>query len=329
MKRILNSLFDHQKLSVEQAREVLIKISKEEYNPAEVASFITVYLMRGISLEELKGFRDALIELAIPLDVRGQSVIDLCGTGGDGKNTFNISTLASFVVAGAGYKVVKHGNYGVSSVSGSSNVLESLGYSFTNDNDTLLRELDRSNICFCHAPLFHPALKGVGPIRRQLRVKTFFNMLGPLVNPARPNHQLVGVFNLKIAKLYKYLFENDAHDYAIVHSLDGYDEVSLTGKTLVLKPEEERLMYPHEFDARVLKQEEIFGGDTIEEAVSLFKDIIQNKGTEAQEKVVLANAALAIQTFDRTKDILTCQDEAREALKTGAAFQALNNLLKN
>lgn len=323
MKKILNQLFEHEKLTKEQAKEVLINISKSAYNDAQVAAFISVYLMRSISIEELQGFREALLELCISMDTGGQDAIDLCGTGGDGKNTFNISTLSSFVVAGAGYKVTKHGNYGVSSVCGSSNVLEYLGYKFTNDTDELNRQLDNANICFLHAPMFHPALASVGPVRRQLGVKTFFNMLGPLVNPAQPNHQSVGVFNLKLARLYQYLHTDLDKKYSIIHALDGYDEISLTGKTKIINNDEEFLASPKYFGLPTYEAEDIFGGDTIESAAKIFVNILDGDGTKAQIDVVLANSAMAIQCFDKNKDISDCVSEARESIVNGKAKQAL------
>jgi len=323
MKKILNQLFEHEQLTKEQAQEVLTNISKNEYNNAQVAAFISVYLMRGIAVEELQGFREALLELCIKVDTEGQDTIDLCGTGGDGKNTFNISTLSSFVVAGAGYKVTKHGNYGVSSVCGSSNVLEYLGYQFTKEQDVLKSQLDKANICFLHAPLFHPALASVGPIRRQLGVKTFFNMLGPLVNPSMPNHQSVGVFNLKLARLYQYLHESINKKYSIIHALDGYDEISLTGKTKVITNKYDFLAPPSYFGLATYSPEDIFGGDTIESAAKIFVDVLDGKGTNAQNDVVIANSAVAIQCFDQEKPIDDAVDEARESLKSGKAKRAL------
>lgn len=327
MKKILNQLFEHEKLTKDQAKEVLINISKNVYNDSQVAAFISVYLMRGISVEELQGFREALLDLCIPIDIEGQDAIDLCGTGGDGKNTFNISTLSSFVVAGAGYKVTKHGNYGVSSVCGSSNVLEHLGYKFTKEADILKKQLDESNICFLHAPLFHPALASVGPIRRQLGVKTFFNMLGPLVNPAQPNHQSVGVFNLKIARLYQYLHEDLDKKYSIIHALDGYDEISLTGKTKIINKNEEFLASPSYFGLPTYEAKDIFGGDTIESAANIFVSILDGKGTQAQEDVVIANSATAIQCFDENKPISDCVAEARTSLQSGKAKAALRGIV--
>ncbi|MDF1698724.1 MAG: anthranilate phosphoribosyltransferase [Saprospiraceae bacterium] len=326
MKKILNQLFEHEKLSKTQAKDVLINISKNAYNEAQVAAFISVYLMRGISVEELEGFREALIDLCIRVDTQGMDTIDLCGTGGDGKNTFNISTLSSFVVAGAGYKVTKHGNYGVSSVCGSSNVLEYLGYTFTNKPDELLKQLDKANICFLHAPLFHPALASVGPIRRQLGVKTFFNMLGPLVNPALPNHQSVGVFNLKLARLYQYLHEGLDKKYSIIHALDGYDEISLTGKTKIISNKEEYIANPGYFGLPTYRPSDIFGGDTIESAAGIFMNVLNNECSQAQKDVVTANSAIAIQCFDQNKDIESCVQEAVESIESGRAKEALNKI---
>jgi anthranilate phosphoribosyltransferase len=328
MKQILNQLFDHQKLSRDQAKTVLINISQNAYNASQLAAFISVYLMRNISVDELSGFRDALLDLCIKVDFEDLPVVDLCGTGGDNKNTFNISTLASFLVAGAGYHVTKHGNYGVSSVSGSSNVLEYFGFKFTNDLDTLHRQMDKANICFLHAPLFHPALKSVGPIRRELGVKTFFNMLGPLVNPAQPQHQSVGVFSLKLARLYQLLHEQTHKMYAIIHAIDGYDEVSLTGPIKLITNHIEQLVDPDYFGLPKYSQTDIFGGATVDEAAKIFINILDNQGTQAQNDVVIANAALAIQCFDQTKNIIDCVAEASESLKQGKAKTAFATLLK-
>jgi len=246
-----------------------------------------------------------------------------------GKNTFNISTLSSFVVAGAGYKVTKHGNYGVSSVCGSSNVLEHLGYTFTNDTDQLKRQLDKSNICFLHAPLFHPALASVGPIRRQLGVKTFFNMLGPLVNPARPTRQSVGVFNLNLARLYAYLHEGLDKNYCIIHALDGYDEISLTGKAKVINNSGEYIVESEHFGLPQHRQEDIFGGDDIASAAKIFLQLLKNESTTEQKNAVLANSALAIQCFDPAKDIKDCVAEASVSIESGAAFTAFEKLVNN
>lgn len=327
MKKILNKLFDHQSLDESEAREILIRISASEFNDAQIAAFISVYLMRNISLQELSGFREALLDLCVKVNIDGSNAIDLCGTGGDGKNTFNISTLSSFVVAGAGYRVTKHGNYGVSSICGSSNVLEYLGYKFTNDSDVLNRQLDASNICFLHAPLFHPALKSVGRIRKELGVKTFFNMLGPLVNPVQPKQQLVGVFNLQLARLYSYLHQSLDKSYCIVHSIDGYDEVSLTGGVRLINSKEELLVSPKYFDKVQLNPNQIFGGDTIESAADIFVKVLSGNGTDAQCAVVEANSALAIQCYNPNRSIEDCLLESKESLQSGKAKKSLDQLI--
>ena len=325
MKNILNRLINHEKLNKEEARSVLVAISEGAYNSSQIASFITVYMMRSIGLEELEGFRDALLELCVPLDVSDYNTIDLCGTGGDGKNTFNISTLASFVTAGAGVKVTKHGNYGVSSISGSSNVMEQLAIKFSNESDFLKRCLDEAGICVLHAPLFHPAMKNVAPIRRELGVKTFFNMLGPMVNPAFPKNQLVGVFSLELARLYAYLYQKGTKNFAILHAMDGYDEVSLTGPVKMISNQAENLLTPQTFGVNQISQSDIYGGETIEASAQIFSNILSGHGTPAQNNVVCANAALAISTVEQC-DISKGFEKAKESLESGNALQALKKL---
>ena len=325
MKNILNRLINHEMLSKEEAKNVLVNISNGSYNPSQIASFLTVYMMRSISIEELSGFREALLELCIRVDLSNYNTIDLCGTGGDGKDTFNISTLASFVAAGAGIKVAKHGNYGVSSISGSSNVMEKLGVKFSNDNDFLKKCIDEAGICILHAPLFHPAMKNVGPIRKELGVKTFFNMLGPMVNPSFPKNQLVGVFNLELARIYAYLYQNTKVNFTILHSLDGYDEISLTCPTKTISNTMEGILKPEDFGVKLLLQSEIEGGKTIEESAQIFTTIISGKGTEAQNNVVCANAAMAIATVTKC----TPQEGfelAKESLLSRKGLLALNKL---
>ena len=298
MKTILNRLINHEVLSKEEAKTILVNISAGNYNPSQIASFLTVYMMRNITIEELAGFREALLELCIPVHLSQYNTIDLCGTGGDGKDTFNISTLASFVTAGAGIKVAKHGNYGVSSISGSSNVMENLGIQFSNQQDFLEKCIDQAGICILHAPLFHPAMKIVAPIRKELAVKTFFNMLGPMVNPSSPQNQLVGVFNLELARMYSYLYQDTTTNFTILHSLDGYDEISLTGNTKMISNKEETIIKPEDFGLRILQQGDIQGGTTIEASAALLLNIISGRGTEAQNNVVCANAAIAIATVE-------------------------------
>lgn len=326
MKEILNRLINNQTLSKDEAKEVLTGLATGQYNNSQIASFLTVYLMRAIRVEELEGFRDAMLELCNPVDLAGYNSIDVCGTGGDGKNTFNISTISSFIVAGAGVNVAKHGNYGVSSVSGSSNVLEFLGCKFSGDADIMKKSMDASGICFMHAPLFHPAMKNVAPIRRELGVKTFFNMLGPMVNPAFPPNQLVGVFSLELARLYGYLYQNTTKNFSIVHSLDGYDEVSLTSDFKLISQKEESLVSPLDLGCQTLTQESLHGGETIEDAAIIFNSILSNKGTSAQSNAVLANAGLAISTVKRIP-IKEGIFEATEGLKSGKALQSFKNFL--
>lgn len=325
MKTLLNRLTQHEQLSKEEARQVIINIADGQYNPVQIASFLTVYMMRSISLEELEGFRKALLELCIAIDLSDFDTIDLCGTGGDGKDTFNISTLSSFVTAGAGIKVTKHGNYGVSSGCGSSNVLEALGIKFSNDQDFLKRCVDQAGICILHAPLFHPAMKNVAPIRRDLRVKTFFNMLGPLVNPAFPKNQLTGVFNLELARLYHYLFQKTETNFTVLYALDGYDEISLTGATKAFSQNSERVLTPQDFGVLPLAANEIAGGDSVESSAAIFMNVIQNKGTQAQAQVVCANAGMAIATALNLTP-MEGFEKAKESLESGNALSALQKL---
>ena len=329
MKAILNKLFEQQRLTLSEAKEVLIQMASEKYNAAQMASFLTVYLMRPISVDELAGFREALLELAIKIDLSEFNTIDLCGTGGDGKNTFNISTLTSFIVAGTGNKVAKHGNYSASSVSGSSNMLEHLGYKFTKDDSILKSQIDKANICFLHAPLFHPAMKAVGPVRRELGMKTFFNMLGPLVNPSSPQNQMVGVFNLEVARVYNYLLQETNQNYGIVYSVDGYDEISLTSGFKLFTKENEQMITPEELGLKRLNQSEIYGGESVEESAQIFISILDGNGTEAQNNTVLANAAFALKTLDSTKSFETAFEEAKEALLGLKAKECLSRLINN
>ena len=327
MKKILQKLFQQQYLTAAEASQILGDISEGKYNAFQVCSFLTVFQMRSITVDELVGFRNCLRERCIAIDLREFDPIDLCGTGGDGKDTFNISTLASFVVAGAGYKVAKHGNYGVSSVCGSSNVMEQLGYQFTNNTDTLKRQLDQSGITFLHAPLFHPAMKEVSPIRKNLGVRTFFNMLGPMVNPSLPKKQLVGVFSLQLQRYYKYIYEQEELAYRIVHSMDGYDEISLTEKAKIISPTEEYLLDPSAVIDNKLHQSDIHGGTTIENAVDIFRTVLSGQGTPAQNAVVCANAGMAIHCFKPATSYQSCFEEAHQSLLGGYAQKSLQKLL--
>jgi anthranilate phosphoribosyltransferase len=327
MKEILNDLIDHRSLTKETARQVLVDLTSGKFNLSQTAAFMTVYMMRSITVDELQGFRDAMLEqcIAVKFDA---PVMDVCGTGGDSKNTFNISTLSSFVVAAAGQPVAKHGNYGVSSACGSSNLLEYFGYKFTNDIDELRRSLDRSNICFMHAPLFHPAMKNVAPIRRELGVKTFFNMLGPMVNPAFPSRQLVGVFSLELARQYGYLYQETDKDFVILHSIDGYDEVSLTGPFKYFYNGGEKLSNPEDLGLKKLSLTDLKGGDSVEESAKIFMQVLEGKGTEAQNSAVIANAAMALYAGHQSEGVSSAIGRATEALKSGRALLTFKKLLE-
>lgn len=327
MKKILQYLFGHKTLTREMAKEVLLNISRSVYNEHEVTAFMTVFLMRSITIDELQGFRDALLELCVPVDLKPWSTLDIVGTGGDGKNTFNISTLACFIVAGAGQKVAKHGNYGATSVSGASNVMEQLGYKFKNNNEALRKEVDEAGICFLHAPIFHPALKAVGAIRKNLGVRTFFNMLGPMVNPAAPEFQLVGVYNPEMARIYNYLLQQTGRAFTIIHSLDGYDEISLTSDTKVITNMGERVMTPQQLGKRSVSAADIFGGNTPEEAAKLFVKILKGEGTWAQNAVVLANAAMALHCTGHYKNYEAAWTASVQSLESGNAQQVLQKLI--
>ncbi|MBC7615456.1 MAG: anthranilate phosphoribosyltransferase [Pedobacter sp.] len=327
MKKILNHLFENKTFSREEAQRILTSIAMGEFNSSQIAAFITAYGMRNITVYELQGFRDAMLDLCLKIDLSDFELVDLCGTGGDGKDTFNISTLASFVVAGAGYKVAKHGNYGVSSGCGSSNVMEFLGYTFTNDESTLKRSLDQAGICFLHAPLFNPAMKTVAPIRKELGVKTFFNMLGPMVNPAQPKNQIIGVFSLELARLYAYLYQQTDKNYTIIHAVDGFDEISLTCDFKTFSKNGETLNKVSDLGFEEIAEKEIQGGDTVESSAEIFINVLNGKGTDAQTNVVLTNSALAIQTIKETMAFADCYYEAEESLSTKKALKSFKNLI--
>lgn len=327
MKKILQYLFEYKTLSQQQAKEVVINIGKGLYNETEITAFITVFLMRSITIDELQGFREGLLELCVPVDLNGFQVMDIVGTGGDGKNTFNISTLSCFIVAGTGQKVAKHGNYGATSVSGASNVMEQLGYKFKNNNEQLTKEVAEANICFLHAPLFHPALKTVAGIRKNFGLRTFFNMLGPMVNPALPAYQLVGVYNLEMARIYNYLLQQSGRPFTIIHSLDGYDEISLTNDTKVITNKGEKVHTPEELGKRMVSPQDIYGGNSVDEAAKIFKSIIKGEGTWAQNAVVLANAAMALNCTGNFATYNEAYHAAVESLESGRAYQCLEKLI--
>jgi anthranilate phosphoribosyltransferase len=328
MKELLTKLIECQKLTFEESRSLMYGIANNEMNEAQIASVLTSFLIRPISIEELQGFRQALIDLALGVNLNDGYGIDMCGTGGDGRNTFNISTVSSFVVAAAGYPVIKHGNYGASAISGSSNVMEHLGYRFSNDESRLQSELDKTGICFLHAPLFHPALKAVGPVRKQLGIKTLFNMLGPLVNPANPEYRVSGVFSPETGRIYSYFLQSEKKKFIVLHSLDGYDEVSLTSPVKIFSPEGETLLNFFEYGFERVHPDAIAGGKTIEESGSIFMSVLKNSSSPAQRSVVIANSALAIKCIDPSRSLSECACAADEALKSGKASEIFRKLIE-
>jgi anthranilate phosphoribosyltransferase len=327
MKKILQHLFEHKTLTRAQAQEIMLNIARNAYNETELAALMTVYLMRSITIDELQGFRDGLLELAMPVNLDGYEVMDIVGTGGDGKNTFNISTLACFIVAGTGRKVAKHGNYGASSVSGASNVMETLGYRFGTDEGKLKKELDETGFTFLHAPQFHPALKAVAQIRRNLGFRTFFNMLGPMVNPAKPQFQLVGVYSLEMARIYNYLLQQTGKPFTIIHSLDGYDEISLTNDTKVITNKGEKIFSPEQAGKRSVAPADIQGGGTVEESAKIFAQVLKGKGSWAQNAVVLANAAMALHCTGEFPVYDDAYNAAVESLESGKAYSCFQKLI--
>lgn len=328
MKEILYKMFEHKSLSREEARGVLLNISEGKYNECQLSAFMTVFLMRSITTEELAGFREAILEKRIAVELDRDGAIDIVGTGGDGKNTFNISTAACFVVAGAGFRVIKHGNYGASSVSGASNVLEQHGVKFTADVSRLQVSLEQCGVAYLHAPFFSPALKSVGGVRQSLAVRTFFNMLGPLVNPVLPQYQLLGVYNLKLSRLYNYIYQESGVNYSIVHSLDGYDEISLTSPFKVINTTRERLYTPEQLRFSRVAERELCGGTTVREASRIFDAVLAGKATQGQEDCVVANAAFAINTLRPDMPLEEAILTARDSVKSGKALQTFRKFVE-
>jgi anthranilate phosphoribosyltransferase len=324
MKKLLEKMVEHQYLSRTEARDVLLNIADGKYNDCQLSAFMTVFLMRAITTDELTGFRDAILERRLPVDFGPIKAIDIVGTGGDGKNTFNISTCTCFVVAGTGRKVIKHGNYGASSVSGASNVLEQHGVKFSSDIDLLAKSVEEAGVAYLHAPFFSPALKSVAPARKALGIRNFFNLLGPLVNPMMPKHQLLGVYSLKMLRLYRYIAQNEGINCTIVHSLDGYDEISLTSPFKVSSASGEYIYTPEQLGFSTAAQRELWGGETVAEAAAIFDNVLANKATDAQKNCVLANAVFAINTLDPEVSIAEAINQARTSIESGAAQHAFN-----
>ncbi len=327
MKEILQYLFNHHTLSKSEAKAIMIEIAQNKFNTAEITAFITVFLMRNITLDELEGFRRALLQMAVPANIDCDDTLDIVGTGGDGKNTINISTLASFVIAGAGQKVTKHGNYGASTITGSSNVLEKLGYQFHNNSEKLNEDLEKANICFLHAPHFHPALQSVVALRSSLGLRTFFNLLGPLVNPAKPKFSVIGVYNLEIARIYQYLLQKDDREFTIVHGLDGYDEISLTSDSKIITKNSEEILSTKDLGFNTLDPKSIAAGTTASESAKIFRNILEGNGSSEQNAVVVANAAVALHHTQKFGNYQECLLMAQESLVSGKALRSLNTLL--
>jgi anthranilate phosphoribosyltransferase len=326
MKKLLGNLISSSHLTAEESREAIVLIGSGEVNAAQIAAFLMGIQQKGISVDELKGFREGMLELAIPIDLSEFDAMDVCGTGGDGKDTFNISTTSAFVVAGAGQNVAKHGNHGVSSAVGSSTVLEHLGVKFTNDVDFLRSKIEKAGICYLHAPLFHPAMRFVGPVRKELGIKTFFNILGPLMNPAKVQKQLSGVFDLNTFELYKNLFLLSSTKFGVLHAIDGYDEVSLTGDFRFANGQSDDLLSPSNFNFEKIDAHELSGGNTLEESGKIMINILKNQGTKAQTDTVIINAAIAL-SVARDIQIEEGIAQAKESLESKKAFQSLELLV--
>ncbi|PIB35608.1 anthranilate phosphoribosyltransferase [Reichenbachiella sp. 5M10] len=328
MKEVLQKLTEGYVLSKEEAHAALKQLASGECNQSQLAAFLTIYLMRDIHAHELAGFKNAMLELCRPIDLSAYDAMDMCGTGGDGKDTFNISTTSSFVVAGAGQRIAKHGNNGVSSNCGSSNLLSHFGYVFPSDEGVLQRSMEKAGICFLHAPLFHPAMKNVAPVRKEMGLKTFFNMLGPLVNPSKPAKQLMGVYSLEVAQLYQDLHKAEGRDCAVVHAMDGYDEVSLTGDFKVYTRDGIQTYSPEQIGLGVVQPEEIYGGETVEDSAKIFEQVLKGEATMAQTNVVLANAGLALYMGQKLESYEAGIAQAKESIDSGAAYHCFKKFIE-
>ncbi|WP_041178705.1 anthranilate phosphoribosyltransferase [Blattabacterium cuenoti] len=330
MNKILESLFLEKTLTKQEAKNLLIELSNGKINQTQAVAIATIYNMRSPTLEEILGFKQAMMELSIKINLTEFNAIDIVGTGGDGKNTFNISTLACFIVAGTGEKVIKHGSFNSTSITGSSNILKGLGYHFTNKEENLKNQLDKVGICYLHAPIFHPVLNIISGIRKELGVKTIFNTLGPLLNPGKPKNQLLGVNNLELARIYYYMYQNTKNNYAIIHSLDGYDEITLTSDIKCYSTKGERFYSIEELKIGKKKvkvnPDELKGGKNTEENIRIFISVLSGEGTLAQNEVVLTNATFALCLLNQDS-LENNYDKARRSLKSGKAKNILKKLL--
>ena len=329
MKEILNRMLNHEELTREETKNILVSITREEIPEEQITALLTCLQMRGVSVEELLGFRDGILETGVPAILDCDRYIDVVGTGGDRKNTFNISTTSCFVIAGAGYKVAKHGNYSATSVSGASNVIAEHGVKFSADIDILNRSINEAGIVYLHAQLFAKAMKFVGPIRKALQFPTVFNLLGPIVNPSQPQAQLLGVANLNQMRLYSQVYQRIGIDYGIVNSIDGYDEISLTGDFKVTTNNYERIFNPSDLGFETAKPEELVAGATEKEAKEIFDSVLENRALPAQKNIVLANAAFGIQVLEKgKKEISECIEIARKSIDSGAALNTFKKFVE-
>ncbi len=324
MNYLLEKTIQYEAFSFEEAQDFIYAIDDDRINEATIAGVLVGIQMRGVQLQELKGFRQALLELSIKPNLSVTDAIDLCGTGGDGKNTFNVSTTSALILASMGKKVIKHGNYGVSSLCGSSNVLEALGYTFSNNSEHLNKDLEDHNICFLHAPLFHPTMKKVAPIRKKLGVRTIFNSLGPLVNPVQPTYQLTGTYSLELARLYQHILKEDRTDFRVVYGMDCFDEITLTDSTRVLGKNSDEILDHTTFAVEKTQSEELFSGTTIEQAAQIIKSILSGKGTPVQNNVIAANVATSLQLFEPGSSLSYHFQKALDHIQSGKGIHQLN-----
>lgn len=328
MKKYLLQLIEGNTLTQEDTHEIMLNIVEEKYNVQQIAALLMALQTRGVTVDELLGFRQGLLETGKYMDFTEYDTLDIVGTGGDGKNTFNISTCSAFVIAGAGYKVTKHGNGGSSSVSGASNVLQGHGVKFTDDINQLKRSLEEVGICYFHAPLFAYGMKFVGPTRKALGIPTCFNLLGPLVNPCHPKNSLHGTANQAQLRLYTNLHQKIGDNFGVITSYDGYDEISLTSGFKICTNDFEKVFTPVDLGLKYVKQSDIFGGETAMEAMKIFDSVLEGTATEAQKNVVIANAACGISIMDKNMSMADSVATARESLDSGKALQTFKKFLE-
>jgi len=316
----LKKILRQEQLNINESEAFIHAIANDEFSEVELGGILTAIQMRGLTLDEFKGFRNALESYADRVSLYTNEAIDVCGTGGDGKDTFNISTTTAFILSAMGYKVIKHGNYGVSSICGSSNVLEYLGFNFTKDEQVLNQQLEKQNICFIHAPLFHPVLKKVAPVRKQLGVGTFFNAMGPLLNPIQPKFQLTGTYSLELAKIYQVLLRDKRQSFKVVYALDRYDELTLTADARVLGNNSDEILNANSFGVEVTSPENLKGG-SIEQSANMLRSILGGHASEELINVVASNTALGMSCFHPEKQYKILFEEAKAFISSGQAIK--------